>query len=221
MMKDGWGIFFSFAYVILILIIAKRAEVKGWVSPFAARKLIHLFVGSWILPTFFLFDHWFMAILPPFCFIWVNLYLERKRFFSFEKREAGYGTVYFPISFVLLLTLFWEEPLRLYACFGGLSMAWGDSLAALVGKIWGRHRYSIGQTQKSLEGSLAMMGSAFGACLVSFLIFQPGPFQERIVQSGLIAVVATVTESLFGRGIDNMAVPLGSAGFGYFLLTRF
>lgn len=220
-MKDGWGIFFSFAYVLLILSFSRRMESGGKLSPFVVRKLTHLFVGSWILPTFFLFRHWFMAILPPFCFIWMNLYLERKRFFSFETREGGYGTVYFPISFVLLLTLFWEEPLRVCALLGGLTMAWGDSLAALVGTRWGRHRYSVGRTHKSLEGSLAMWGGSFLASFVAFSLFHPDSFSTIALQSGLLALVATCLESFATRGIDNLTVPLGSAWIGYLFVTRF
>jgi len=218
--KEGGAIFFSFAYVILILMLAKKAEGKGWTSPFVTRKLVHLCVGSWILPTFFLFDHWFMAIVPPFCFIWANLALERKRFFSFEGKEKGYGAVYFPISFVLLLTLFWEGSLRAYASLGGLAMAWGDPLAALVGKRWGRHRYSTGGAQKSFEGSLAMLGGSFAACGVSFLLFQGGTLKEILIQSTLLATFATLMESISSRGLDNLTVPLGSAWAGYFLFTR-
>ena len=220
-MKDILGTILSFAYVILVLIIAKKVEAKGWVSPFAARKWVHLLVGSWILPTFFLFDHWYTAIVPPFCFIWANLYMARKRAFSFETEEAGYGTVYFPISFVFLLTLFWGDAVRGYAALGGLVMAWGDPLAALVGKRWGLHRYPIGQTQKSFEGTLAMGGGAFAACFVSFLLFQHWTFKEMVMSSGILAVFSAVVESLSGRGLDNLTVPLGAAWLSYFLFARF
>ena len=218
-MKDGWGILLSFGYVIFILILAKRIEKKRWASPFVARKWVHLAVGSWVLPTFFLFDWWFMAIVPPFCFIWANLYLERKRFFSFGSEEGGYGTIYFPISFVLLLTFFWSPSLRVYACLGVLAMAWGDSLAAVVGKKWGHHHYAIGRTLKSFEGSLAMLGGTFVACWVSFLLFQPGSFKTMAIQSGVLAVVATLLESFSVRGLDNLTVPLGTAWIGVLLFS--
>lgn len=221
-MKDGIGIFFSFAYVLLVLIVAKKSEARGWASPFVTRKLVHLFVGSWIVPTFFLFNHWFTAIVPPFSFIWVNLYFVRRRFFSFEMKERGYGTVYFPISVVFLLTFFWETSVRLCACVGGLVMAWGDPLAAIVGKRWGRHGHHIGGVEKSFEGSCAMWGGAFVASWVGFLLFQPTATLERsLVQSGLIAFVATLLESFTPRGLDNITVPLGSAWLSYLLLARF
>ena len=220
-MKDILGILFSFAYVILVLTFAKKVEAKGWMSPFATRKGVHLLVGSWILPTFFLFDHWYTAIVPPFCFVWANLYLVRKHAFSFETKETGYGAVYFPISFVFLLTFFWGDAVRSYAALGGLAMAWGDPLAALIGKRWGFHRYPLGQTQKSFEGTLAMAGGAFIACLVSFLLFQSWTFKEIVVSSGILAVFSAIVESLSGRGLDNLTVPLGAAWLGYFLFARF
>ena len=217
-MGEGWGVLFSFAYVASILFLAKGAEGKGWMSPFAARKFVHLFVGSWVLPTFFLFDHWFMAIIPPFSFVWVNLYLERKRFFAFGTTDRNFGSVYFPVSFVILLALCWEEPLRLFAAVGILGMAWGDSLAAFVGKRWGRHRYRIGGVEKSFEGSAAMWAGAFVASLLSFLLFHPGPLQQSVLWSGILAPVAAVVEAFCGRGMDNLAVPLGSAALCYFLV---
>lgn len=220
-MKDILGLFLSFAYVVLVLAGAKGAEGKGWSTPFVTRKLVHLLVGSWIIPTFFLFDHWVAAALPPFCFIWINLYLEKKRLFSLGSHRPDYGTVYFPISFVLLLIFFWEEPLRVFACLGALGMAWGDALAALVGKRWGRHRYGPIGMQKSLEGSLAMGAGAFLASFVSLLLFQPGTFQTMILRSVLSAFVATVLESFSRRALDNLTVPLGSAWAGYLIFTRF
>ncbi|MBI4435813.1 MAG: hypothetical protein HY590_00140 [Candidatus Omnitrophica bacterium] len=217
-MEEGWGVLLSFAYVMAILSLAKGAEGKGWVSPFTARKLVHLFVGSWVLPTFFLFDHWFIAIVPPFSFVWVNLYLERKRFFSFGTTDRNFGAVYFPISFVILLTFCWEGPLRLFASVGILGMAWGDPLAALAGKRWGRHRYRLGGAEKSLEGSAMMWGGTFLGGLVSFLLFQPGPLQGTLAYSGIVATVATLVEAVSGRGMDNLTVPLGSAALCYFLV---
>ena len=220
-MKDGFGILLSFGYVVLVLALAKKAEARGWTSPFVTRMWVQFQVGSWVLPTFFLFDHWYTAIVPPFCFVWVNLYLARKRAFSFDTKEMGYGTVYFPISLVILLTLFWESSFRCYASAGGLVMAWGDPLAALIGKRWGAHRYPVGQKQKSIEGTLAMAGGAFAACWVSFSLFEAWTFREMVVSSGILTVFSASVESFLSRGLDNLAVPLGTAWLGYFLFARF
>lgn len=73
----------------------------------------------------------------------------------------------------------------------------GDIAAALVGRMWGRHRL-IGR--KSVEGSLACLVSLI---LVSFLI----PGLPTIV--GLVgAVVATLAEAYSGKIDDNLAVPV-------------
>jgi len=218
-MTEGWGVFLSFLYVGAVLWVVKKGETR-WYSPFTARKLIHLFVGTWVLPSFFLFRHWYVAILPPFAFIWINLLLERRRFFSFGASEVGFGTVYFPMSCVILLVLFWAEPLRLCAGCGALALAWGDSLAALVGKKWGRHRYTVKRTEKSFEGSLAMAGGTFAGCVVSFLLFQPRPFETIVFWSASIALLASILESISTRGLDNLTVPLGSAWAAYLLTTR-
>ncbi len=218
-MWEGWALCISFLYVLAVLAAAKQAEQRKLASSFVLRKLAHLLVGSWVLPAYFLFEHWWMAVIPPFCFVWANLYLEKRRFFSFEEGE-GYGTVYFPISIVFLFTLFWEMPLRPYACSGILAMAWGDPLAAIVGTKWGRLRFPFAAGRKTVEGSLVMLGGSFLAGWVSLALFQGGSLEEIWMPSFSLAAVATLMELFAGRGLDNLTVPLATALSGYLFFVR-
>lgn len=83
------------------------------------------------------------------------------------------------------------------ACGGILSLALGDSLAALVGSSvrsprWGR---------VSLAGSTACLVAATGVCLIFF----PWP---RALLGG---VAAMVIEACSGSKLDNLAIPVGVA----------
>lgn len=83
----------------------------------------------------------------------------------------------------------------------------GDTLAALVGRKFGRHRFG----RKSLEGSLACLAGTLGVALVV-----PGLSLSVAV---LGAVVAAVVEAFSGPIDDNVSVPLVS-GLTMFLLEK-
>ena len=75
------------------------------------RKIIHVGVGSWIVPTIFLFDHAWAAALPPAVFILLNLASRRLGLVKAMEEEAGdnRGTVLFPLAFVILILLLWNQ----------------------------------------------------------------------------------------------------------------
>lgn len=83
----------------------------------------------------------------------------------------------------------------------------GDTLAALIGRKFGRHRFG----RKSLEGSLACLAGTLGVALVV-----PGLSLSVAV---LGAVVAAVVEAFSGPIDDNVSVPLVS-GLTMFLLEK-
>lgn len=102
------------------------------------------------------------------------------------------GATYILFSAVLTIAIFSREIAVAALAF----IIVGDSLAALIGRKFGRHR--IGS--KSIEGSLACLA---GTLVVAWL----APDLPGIV--GIFgAVVATVTEALPWRLDDNISVPI-------------
>lgn len=104
----------------------------------------------------------------------------------------------------LLLVLFFPKVIAV-AAFSMVAIS--DTVAALTGKAFGRHRFG----HKSLEGSAAFLLSAI--VIVSLV-------PNLNMQAGLLmAVTATVTEAFVIRirGFkldDNLTIPLISAGSG-------
>jgi len=104
----------------------------------------------------------------------------------------------------LLLVLFFPKVIVI-AAFSMVAVS--DTLAAIIGKAFGKHRFG----QKSIEGSMAFFLSAL---VIMLLVPEIDP--------GIgfaMAVVATVTESFVVqvRGFridDNLTIPLVSATFG-------
>ncbi|MGF1571078.1 MAG: diacylglycerol/polyprenol kinase family protein [Nodosilinea sp.] len=127
------------------------------------------------------------------------------------------GTFFYAVSIGVLTACFWPTWQPQYAALGILVMTWGDGLAALVGQNWGRHPYEILGNQKSWEGSLAMALASF---MVSLLVlgFSAGFTAQVWAMAGVVAIAATLLETLSFYGLDNLTVPLGSAALAYGLV---
>lgn len=83
------------------------------------------------------------------------------------------------------------------AATGMVTIIFGDTAAALVGRRWGRHRYT---GNRSLEGSLAFfLAALIGAWLVPGVSFLLGT---------AAALLAAVVEGLSRTVDDNLTVPV-------------
>jgi phytol kinase len=200
----------AFVYVSVVLAIGEGLRRLFRLSVEFTRKFVHVSVGMIAFPLVWLFRDWYWAIIPPLAFILVNyLSYRRQIFLGMETGEKNQlGTVYFPISFSILITLLWSQPALLVA--GLMPLTWGDAFAAIVGRRWGAHTYrALGQT-RSLEGSLAMFALSFITTTLALIVFGQ-PLVTSLVWGLLTAVVATCVEALSPWGIDNLTVPLTSA----------
>lgn len=180
------------------------------VSVDVTRKFVHIAVGMIAFPLVLLFQSWQCAIIPPLVFIIVNYVSYRRQIFvGMETGARGQlGTVYFPISFAILLPLLWSQPALLVASL--MPMVWGDALAAIVGQRIGMRKFTIlGQT-RSLEGTLAMFVFSWLAVFLA-LIFFAQSLESSFVTALIVASVASIVEALSPFGLDNLTVPLASA----------
>jgi len=212
-LSDAGALVLSFVLVPGIVGLAEALRRGRLVSFDISRKIIHVAVGSWILPTVLLFDSRWAAAAPPAVFVLVNLLSLRGKWTRAMDAEAGsnLGTVLFPLSFVLLILTLWEQPGgRAAICAGLLALAWGDAAAALIGLRWGRHRYRVGAGWRSLEGSVAML--LFSALAIWTAGAVVGPSWPPVVLLAG-ALVATLLEAGGRRGLDNLLVPVGTALF--------
>ena len=97
-------------------------------------------------------------------------------------------------------------------------MAYGDSVAAIIGKRYGKQKII---NEKTLEGSLSMF---LVICVGLTLVFAFFSWISTFVLSDIfivvlgVAVVATVSEALCPKGLDNLFVPLLIA-FSFIMLS--
>ncbi len=213
MSQDTIALLTSFVYVFAAIGIAEGLRRWRGYSVEFTRKFIHIAVGMWAYGTVLLFEHRTFALIPPAAFIAINaLSYWRGTFKAMETGEKGQlGTIYFPMSFVVLIWLLWDRPHLLVASL--MPMTWGDALAAVVGRRIGKRRYTVAGSTRSLEGSLVMFLTSWAATLVPLMLLAPAPLDPAAAVSAaaVTALGATVIEAISPWGVDNLTVPAVSA----------
>ncbi|MBD2418467.1 phosphatidate cytidylyltransferase [Anabaena cylindrica FACHB-243] len=220
--QDLIGLFTSYIYAISLLLFGEGLHRFFSIKQNITRKIIHVGGGMWVFAILLLFKNWQIGIIPFATFIGINYLLYRYRFISaMDREDSSPGTVYFAIS----ITLLWRPNGLIdnvpIAVVGAMSMTWGDALAALIGRRFGKHQYQVGNSIRSWEGSAVMfLVSTTVIFLVLWLLpgslFSPlatlVSINKAILASVLSGACATLVEGISPSGTDNLSVPLVAAG---------
>lgn len=192
-------------------------------DPEVTRKVVHISVGLVVFPTPLIFQSSIPVIAIALFFIVVNfLSLKLKVFKGMDSVERQtYGTVYYPLAFLLLVLAFWKNHPAIIS-ISMLILALGDAFAAIVGEsVKNPKFYNLTGDRKSVQGSFAM----FVTSLLIVLIFLTltnnsklwwGEFlnlsvEKIILISILTALFVSVVEGLGSYGFDNLFIPFASA----------
>jgi phytol kinase len=179
----------------------------------------------WVFGVLAQFDTWQIGVLPFATFIVGNYVFYRYRIFgAMDAQDSTPGTVYFAIALTLLFSLLWrpQGPIDRapYAVAGALALTWGDALAALLGRRYGRQRYRIWGSERSLEGSAAMFAASAAAMFLALALLPgsalcayaaPIDLGRALLAALLAAGAATLAEAISPHGTDNLSVPLVAA----------
>lgn len=208
--RDITGLVVSFlavGFIVLASMLLRRIGVPRDLT----RKVSHVGIGTWCLPTILLFDHAWAAVLLPAIFIIGNAVIHITGLIPALQDEdrSNLGTIWFPLSFTVLLFAYWSPAHRGAAVAGLLTMAWGDAAASIVGRRWGRRRYRVGRITKSLEGSLALVVFTIPALIVAGLVQEGGGLPAVLIP--LLALAAALIEAPCVRGLDNLILPVSVA----------
>lgn len=220
-LANYWNQFFYpltivFIYLIILVTIAEVLNRSIKDDPELTRKVVHIGSGNVILLAWWLdipaniivsaaviasiiaLTSYFVPILPS-----IN---------SIGRKSLG--TLFYAISIGVLAWIYWRDYPQ-YTAIGILVMAWGDGMAAIIGQRFGKHSYSVFDINKSWEGSLAMAVATFMVTILVLLLTQGNSEQTWLI-AGIVAIIATALEAFSKLGIDNLTVPLVSAGLCYF-----
>ncbi|MFC1803917.1 diacylglycerol/polyprenol kinase family protein [Thermoproteota archaeon] len=206
-----------YLYIIAIILIAGWLK-RGVLGAKSSRKFPHSMIGNLplIMPFFtqrifpFLVASPFILIaflVTPYSpFPWLAQKLSNLTDITKEGHQTG--LVLYAISYTALAYFFSTRPYIVAA--GIFPMAYGDSIAALVGMRYGK--LMIGS--KSFEGCLGMFLDSLISLLLVMLYFSP-IYQFNIIDqvTPILAVsfVVTFVELISPGGLDNATVPVFGA----------
>jgi dolichol kinase len=232
---DIIALIISFVAVMAVVQINSVIQKKRLLTTNVTRKIVHIFVApvfivTWPLYTGDWYSRYFAAVVPlMFVLLFAAIGTGKVKNEAFvtsmsrsgEAAELLKGTLYYALL-VLIVTLVWfyvpssgiayatPVALIMMGCLAG-----GDGLADVIGRKFGKHKYSFWGSQKSIEGSIGMfLGSIiFSLALVMILGLEVTAWTLSIflVPVILFAFCAMVIEALSPKNLDNWTVTIGIA----------
>jgi phytol kinase len=186
-------------------------------DPELVRKVVHIGTGHVLLIAWWLQIPTWLCVAAGVTFSAIALASHHTNILPMlnDVGRKTYGVFYYALSITVLVGLLWDHHPQ-YAVIGVMVMSWGDGMAALVGKRFGKHTFIYMGNKRSLEGSLAMFVTSL---IVMLGIFASGHSLSAhdIGVAIPVAVIAAMLEAFSPGGTDNLSVPLASASLSYFL----
>ncbi len=231
---DALGLFLVYAYVgTMVVITTKWGFLK---KRSFHRKFIHIMIGNiaifwWVFNT-----NYIMALLAAAPFIPLLLLFSRyggdhdggaKGGLKSRLKESvlctasndGHklGLVYYAISWTILAYFAFGD--LVIASVGIVSMAYGDGMGGLIGKMYGKRKI---RGNKTLEGTAAVfLFATLGIFIILNyynLLFNVGLYGNRMIAFPLTAILAlglgayvAIVELYTPGEYDNLVIPLSTA----------
>ena len=229
-----------FLALIITLVIAlveirslDFAAHRGWIESRLSRKLIHiltgpLFVLCWLFFPNVSYARWLAALVPllftvQFALIGLGVIKDeasvKAMSRSGDRREILRGPLFYGINFVVMPLVYSKDsPIGMTAV---MLMCGGDGLADIMGRGLKSPRLPWNK-DKSVAGSLGMFvgGWLLTALILGIFVVAgvfPGPFGGYLLPVTIIAVAATLVESLPIRDVDNITITLAAMALGAWL----
>lgn len=182
------------------------------------RQIVHIAMSGFALLLPWL--TWWQAALCALGALLFNVFvLPRAAGDSLSRptdRSRGYplGILLYPLAVLLLILAFPARPD--IAAAGWAIMAWGDGIATLAGRAWGR-RPLAWNPDKTVEGTLAFFCAAAAAGVflswwASGAVDPAPPLAFTLLAPVVAAGAAALAETLPVRLDDNITVPVIAAG---------
>ena len=206
-----------YGYIVALIVLAGRLNIHPAVPRGVSRKLLHAMIGNlpFIMPYFtdslfpFLVASPFIAVtylVSPYS-PWPGFATRMRGLSGITEEGHGTGLILYAVSYSALALLYGKRPYIVAA--GVLPMAYGDSVAALIGTRYGRHRFRALEW-KSLEGCLGMFAGSLLSLLIGmayFSVIYEFSLQAQVLSVLVTSLVVTAAEAASPRGLDNVAVP--------------
>ena len=218
--ENEWWTFFALLIIILSCVLGSEVSLKlGWLSPESNRRLIHLLVGIMVACSPMIFQGNILPSLLALIFIIMNIITFNKEQFKgiHSQSRVTYGTIYFPIGYLVMVIGFWGYPEFVIIALSLLAFC--DPIAAQVGEnVGSKSQFIIWKDKKTIQGTVAFFISAMAIIYMFSQLFFDHPNIFLLFFALFIATAATTAEITSCKGSDNFSIPIVSILFmvGFF-----
>jgi len=208
-----------FALIMALIGLSEVLRRRLNISGEHTRQMVHVGVGLLVVTSPFIFRSAVPPAVLALIFIILNLVaLQTERLKGMHSTtRTSYGTVFFPLTFLILIGLYWyTDPALLVV--GMLIMTIADPAAAVIGTRTRHLRtFTLWHDTKTVQGSLTVFLVTFVIATGVFALARaidhvtvPGILNLLII-GVCVGIVGMLGEALSRAGSDNLTLPLGSA----------
>jgi phytol kinase len=189
----------------LVLLLVEWLTKKKIISSEVSRKIPHILTGiiAACLPFFVTMKT--IAVVGIVILI-AALVMRRLNLFALSRAadRLTWGELFFALAITICALI---NPSEWVFTAGILYLALGDSVAALIGKPFGKHRYKIFGNKKSLEGSIAFM---IVAMAITYWVIYIAPSHLHAAWPIIVwlPLLGAVVEAVLPFGLDNLLLPI-------------
>ena len=197
-----------------LLLGVKAGQARGVFGAEGARKAVHVGMGVICLTFPVLFKEvwpvWVLAGLAVVALGALRVVPVLMRGIGgvlHDVKRTSLGEMYFPVGVAAVFTLARGDVLTFGVPVALLTFA--DAAGALVGKRRGRHFYETLEGRKSIEGSLAVVATAW-VCVTVPLLLTGHDWRGSVLIGAVIGLFGMILEAISWRGLDNVFLPLAA-----------
>ncbi len=207
-----------FLYILILIICCIYSSTfilnRGWLSPDSSRRIVHFLVGIMVSFSPLIFPHKIQPFALAIIFIILNItaFNHRKLKGIHSQDRISYGTLYFPIAYLIIVLGFWDYSHFIIIGFSILALS--DPLAASIGtSLRSPSFFIIWYDKKTIQGTIAFFISSFLIIYFGarFLLFYSNT--NSLGLALFTALGATCAEITSCKGTDNISIPLVSILF--------
>ncbi len=213
---------FLLIFILGIVGLSEQINKSGLIPQESNRRLIHFFIGVFISFSPLVFFSNIQPACLAFIFTILNFYTLKKDVFQgiHSQKNKTYGTVYFPLAYLLIVIAFWSYPR--FIIISLLILTISDPLAAHVGSSTDNPlSFTIWEDHKSLQGTITFFSSSLILIYISSQILFNYSNIFLFGMALFTAIGATIAEATSKHGTDNLSIPIISIIFMIGYVHRF
>ena len=210
----------AIAFLRLMDFLAHRGIIESRLS----RKIIHIgtgpiFVLCWLMYPDVFIGRWLAALVPlvitlQFALVGLAVIKDEAAVKAMsrtgDRREILRGPLFYGIAFVAITLIYWKDSLIGIPAL--MILCGGDGIADIVGRRVNSPKLPW-SPEKSVAGSLSVFLGGWILTLIIFGVYVfmgtfSGPMTRFLVPVTIVAMGATLVESLPFKDLDNLTIPL-------------